>query len=256
VVLTPAIGGLSSAKAQEVSDADRDTARARFSLGVEAAQGGDWESARQMFDEAFALYPNPVILVNLASAQVQTGHLVEGAESYRTFLSMAETDERATPHIPTAREALASVVPRIPKVRLTLEDLGGDDVVLIDDRPISRPRLAAPIAVNPGDHRVTVQHDATVRGEASFSVPEGDVIEVTVPLTPASTTTAAEDYLVLEPTPPATRSSSRDQKWLYIGGAVGTAAVLAHVVTAIVVARGGGTKPVYSGGNWGVLEID
>src|SRR4051794_32606537 len=71
--------------ASEASPTETALARELVQRGVDAIHARRWEEARDDFSRAYQIIPRPEILLNLATAQAQTGHLVEAAESYRAF---------------------------------------------------------------------------------------------------------------------------------------------------------------------------
>jgi hypothetical protein len=147
-------------------------AREQFRDGVAAARTGRWWEALEAFTRSYELAPRPATLLNLAGAQVETGHLVEGAESYRRFLR--EADGRAAQRIPMAEAALAAVEPRIARVRVEIEGLLSRDVVSLDELPLSEAVLGEELPVNPGAHALRVERDGAEVGRAEFDVVEGE----------------------------------------------------------------------------------
>jgi hypothetical protein len=170
--------------------AETTLAREQFRSGVEAARSGRWWEALEAFTRAYELAPRPLTLLNLAGAQVETGNLVEGAESYRRFIREAEG--RAAEQIPAAREALAAVEPRIARVRLEITNLARRDVVELDDVALSGAVLGEELPVNPGEHIVRVARDDAEIGRESFRVDEGErrvePVRMQLPLAPVEPT--------------------------------------------------------------------
>jgi len=190
--LAVAGGGAERAAAQAPADpnvptaAETTLAREQFRAGVDAARSGRWWEALEAFTRAYELAPRPLTLLNLAGAQVETGHLVEGAESYRRFIREAEG--RAAEQVPAAEEALASVEPRIARVRLEISNLARRDLVELDDAPLSEAVLGAELPVNPGEHVVRVERAEQEIARESFSVEEGErrltPVQLELPLAP------------------------------------------------------------------------
>jgi len=174
IALVGALVSVPVAAAQEPAPtaAEVTLAREQFREGVAAARTGRWWEALEAFTRSYELAPRPATLLNLAGAQVETGHLVEGAESYRRFLRDAEG--RAAQRIPMAAAALAAVEPRIARVRVEIDDLLSRDVVTLDDLPLSEAVLGEELPVNPGAHAVRVERDGAEVGRAEFDVVEGE----------------------------------------------------------------------------------
>jgi len=166
--------------------AETTLAREQFRAGVDAARSGRWWEALEAFTRAYELAPRPLTLLNLAGAQVETGHLVEGAESYRRFIREAEG--RAAEQVPAAEEALASVEPRIARVRVEISNLARRDLVELDDAPLSEAVLGAELPVNPGEHVVRVERAEQEIARESFRVEEGErrltPVQLQLPLAP------------------------------------------------------------------------
>ncbi len=166
--------------------AETTLAREQFRAGVSAARSGRWWEALTAFSRAYELAPRPLTLLNLAGAQVETGQLVEGAESYRRFIR--EADGHAAEQIPAAQEALAAVEPRIARVRLEITNLARRDVVQLDEASLSEAVLGAELPVNPGEHVVLVRRQSEEIGRESFQVEEGErrtsPVRLQLPLAP------------------------------------------------------------------------
>lgn len=125
------------------------------------------------FSRAWQLVHRPRVLLNLATAQIRTGHLVEGAENYRLYLR--EAGEDADDRLATeARERLAEVERRTPQLTVLAPALGRDDTLTLDGTSLSRAVLSAPLPVDPGDHDVRVLRDGSVVTSGQITLGEGD----------------------------------------------------------------------------------
>jgi hypothetical protein len=165
--------------------ADDDPAQRLFGQGVAAARENRWSDAREAFARAYGLSERPVVLINLAAAEVRTGRLKEAAADYRRILQGDPSPETAA-----FRKAAADVLPaleaRIPRIRLHATGLDAADVVEIDGETISSDRLEEPHLVDPGAHVVFVKRSGAERSRVLFSVAEGEShdISVAAPLDP------------------------------------------------------------------------
>ena len=63
-----------------------EVARSLFREGVEAAQAGRWEEARQRFARVLSLRAAPLVRFNLAVASRNVGRFVEAIDQYRQFV--------------------------------------------------------------------------------------------------------------------------------------------------------------------------
>jgi hypothetical protein len=173
-------------------------ARQLFDEGLRAAREERWADALDAFERSHQLAPRPVTLMNLAGAQVRTGRLVAGTESYRRFLATATERELARYRAQVER-ALAAAEARIGRVELRIRGLGPDDEVNLDGVSISRTSLQMALPVDPGEHLVHVTRGGREVARSAFVVQEGqstavrmEILETPVP-TPAQVARAAGD---------------------------------------------------------------
>lgn len=261
----------SPASAQATSASERALARQAFRQGMEAARAERWEDARLAFARAWELVQRPSVLLNLATAQVHTGHLVEGAENYRRYVREAGDD--ADPQVVRgARRRLRQVEARTPRLTLLVTELRDGDQLMLDGAPVSRGVLSAPLPVNPGAHALRVMRDGEVVAQAEISLDEGaehslrlevpaparQITEVPAPdraARDATDTPARPGPLTPPPDPPDQDEGggALSSPWLWI--AVGL--VVAGGVTAgVVLTRDAGQSPFTGNVTPGFLEVE
>lgn len=146
-------------------------ARETFESGLRFAREGHWPEAREAFSQAYALSRRPPILINLASAQSETGALVEAGESYRRYLR--EATGRDARHKEAAEQALQELELRLPRARITVSGLLDTDEVRLDDRALPRAALDSALPLNPGEHLLIVRSGTVLLGQQAFSLREG-----------------------------------------------------------------------------------
>lgn len=103
--LSARVDALERASAATAQDRD---ARARFLEGVQAYDAGNYGAARDAFQRAYEIRPNPGVLVNLAWACVQSGH---ADEAERHFTDVLASSDATTTERERAKEGLASLHP-------------------------------------------------------------------------------------------------------------------------------------------------
>jgi hypothetical protein len=207
-------------------------ARELFEQGLEAARAEDWEQARDLFERSYRVVPRSSTLLNLASAQAETGQLVLAAESYRRFVAEAGADQSELAR--SAEDALADVEARLARVTISVEGLEADDELWLDEQVIGHGSLGIPLPLNPGDHVVTVARGGAAVGERSFTIGEGRSEDVTLELH-ASPANAAVDPIVA-PDPEVDddgEGSIWSSPWLWAG--VGFAVAAAVLIPILVV---------------------
>jgi hypothetical protein len=181
LALSVALALPATAVAQPEADPDaRDVsvARTEFRAGVQAARAGDWGAARDHFARSYAINPRASALFNLAGAQLQTGQLVEAAESYREYLG--RRTEATAANIAESERVLAELESRIPTVTLRVDDLADGDEVLLDDAVLNPLLLGQPMPLNPGEHRVAVRRAGDVIASETLRATEGARLEASL----------------------------------------------------------------------------
>jgi hypothetical protein len=165
-VTTPALAQ-DEPSAQEMA-----AARQLFRSGLGHARASRWEQARADFERSYETAPVPTTLLNLAGAQVETGRLVQGAESYRRFLAGA-TEGRAARYRDQAQSALGAVEARLAHITVEVEGAAANDDVRLDDDPLPHGSIGRSLAADPGEHVVSVVRSGGTIAEERFTLREG-----------------------------------------------------------------------------------
>ncbi len=225
--------------------AQSDEAREAFRQGVRAFRQDDFERARELFERAYELSERPSILVNLGSAQRQTGQLLQARESYRRFLELSD-DERLKGRV---RAELEEVEALIPQLRIRVENLAPSDVVTVDGQVLVD--LNAPFETNPGWREVRVTRGGRVVASVRVNVePEGrEEVSLTVPeLTDPREVAQQAQRAPREPDRAALHPEDENEGspvGLIVGVSVGVVAAAVAVVLAILLT--GGNEDPYQG---------
>jgi hypothetical protein len=141
-----------------------------YKSGHEKVRAGDWEGARDAFTRAYALYPQPVILVNLAGAEVQTGRLVQATEHYRQFLKNTAGLDPAEVEI--AKKTMANVEARLAHLKITVANTKPSDTIELDGHPLPRAALDVDYPADPGKHVVRIMRDGAEEARADVTLAE------------------------------------------------------------------------------------
>lgn len=194
----------------------RERSRAAFRQGVAELRARDWKGARASFEEAWALYPHPSILLNLGIARLETGDPVLAEQDLVRFLS---EDFGATPEeLAGAREALAQARTKIGTIRVVATPASAR--ILVDGRAISErvagegDGVVAEIRAKAGRHTVAVDADGHAREERAVDLAARTQIEVKVALAPLGTSAVP---------PPAEGPSGRTITGYGLAGLAGVA---------------------------------
>ncbi|MEO6419017.1 MAG: hypothetical protein ABIP39_06405 [Polyangiaceae bacterium] len=185
-----------SGQAQSPGTGEITLAREQFLRGVGAAQADRWNEALDAFTRANTLYPEPTILLNLAGAQMHTGHLVTACESYRRFLR--------SPNIPddqrmAAAHALDEATSKVAHLKISIRDGEPGDRVELDHVTVSSAALGEELPVDPGEHTVVLVRPAAAPIRSTFTLHTSETRVVTLATPPAAALTepAAKSHGVL-----------------------------------------------------------
>lgn len=176
VLLTSA---LFSGPASAQDSQRRVRARQLFQQGVDSARQENWAEAHAAFDEAYEQLPNPTILVNLAAAQKELGHLAESFHSYQFVL---RDEESSSSHRELATRQLAVLEPMVPRLNVAFEGWQPNDEVELDGQVLEDFDAAAAIRVNPGTHEVAVRREHQRVGITRVRVSLRETTTIRIPL--------------------------------------------------------------------------
>jgi len=144
--------------ADAVDDATRNTARKLGYAGVEAYQAGDYRTASEKLEKAYAVLRVPSLGLWSARALVKLGKWVEGAERYTQIgqLGASSGNEAVQKRARADAESeLAALTPKIPSITVQITGATLAEVsVQIDGAPIAQELLGEARPVNPGPHKV------------------------------------------------------------------------------------------------------
>jgi len=240
---------LEAAQAQEPSRAELAAARRLFRQGMRAGEQGNWEEAREAFAQAYEIAPRPRALLNLGSAQMQTGQLLEATETYQRFMAQV-TSGPDMEYRDGVEEELESLEERTPRVRIEAASLETGDRVHVDGSAVSNAILRVELPLNPGAHTFAIVRAGEELTREEVTLEEGE--QRTVALDAAAATlppvTLPEDEAddVLAPDDDDS-GGVLSSPWLWVG--IGAAVVVGVVIAIVVVATSGGADR--QSGNFG-----
>jgi hypothetical protein len=158
------------ASAQEADSATRDAARSLGLSGIDAYQAGDYISASNRLEKAYALINVPSLGLWSARALAKRNLLVEAAGRYFEVASLQVPQGDLVVQREAqveARRELEQLRPRIPQLVMRVEGAEGSKVALvIDGQAVAASVLGKPRLMNPGPHRVQA-HVGSVTKSAS-----------------------------------------------------------------------------------------
>jgi len=166
----------------------REKSRAAFRAGVAQLKAQDWKAARSSFEQAWALYPHPSILLNLGIARLRTDDPVLAEQDFVRFLS---EDFGSTPEeLAGAREALAEARTKIGTIRIVASPASAR--IVVDGKTIAervrseteREGIVAEVRAKAGKHSVAADADGYTAQERNVDLAAKGEIEVKLALAP------------------------------------------------------------------------
>ena len=194
--------------AADSKDDDASTARALFERGRALVREGSHKEACPVFEKSLALAPALGTELNLALCWVEVGRLVDAMRALEALIPKT-VEARQPQREAVAREAVAVLRARLPRLQLELGSLPPTTRVRIDDVEVD---TAKPVPIDPGPHRV----------EADGAIAE------TVHVVEGRVTTVALR---------ANRRWWQDRRRSWIVGGAGATILVAGAITGISVIR-------------------
>jgi hypothetical protein len=165
-----------AARAQPVSEADRQAARELFQQGYQLQQSGHYTEALDKFSRAQTVVSAPTNLLHIAECQAQLGLLVEAAETYRGLISLTlPADAPAAFRAAQTQGAaeIQQIEARVPKVRIEVVPVNPPGLaVTIDDQPMNTALVGVDRPIDPGPHKIAVVASGYGREEKTVVIRE------------------------------------------------------------------------------------
>jgi hypothetical protein len=176
-------------KAESESALDKKRSSAR-QLATDASgdyRMGRFQDAYDNFNRAFHLVGVPALGVWSARSLRQMNQLVEASERYREVLKKGVAADAPASHqaaLADARAELDELMPRIPNLKITLENAEAEDVeVQMDGEVVDSALVGAKQRVNPGTRKIVAKRgDEVVTKDIQLA--EGASEQITLPFKP------------------------------------------------------------------------
>ncbi|MFZ5895893.1 MAG: hypothetical protein ACOY0T_32860 [Myxococcota bacterium] len=236
-----------SASAQATTDEERAGAREAATAGAEAFDAGRYQEALVYFQKAESLVHALPHLLFTARAHERLGQLVAARETYLKI-----TREDLAPTAPkafrdardTARNELAALEPRVPRVSIVVQGAGDLPVrVQMNGQDVPAGLVGVPRPLDPGNYQFQAFAQGAQSTPTSLSLREGAKETVVLTLrgdlgdgSTAPGTTTAPLAAGAPPPAEAPASSSGSGSGLRIGGFIGIGVGVAGVVTGTIFA--------------------
>lgn len=201
-LLLAALVLLCQAPAAHAELSPQQRAQAIFREGNRLFDKKDYDNALSMFREAYRIYPNPKIQLNIALTLEAQGKEAGAAGYLERFL--LTVDEQAYPErVAAVRQKLTGLRQKLARVMITAPDSGRGAAVTLDGDPADPLPLRHALYHAPGTFTISVQKPGFQPVSRTVTVTAGQLraLEVDlIPLPQVPADPAAGD----QPTPPAT----------------------------------------------------
>lgn len=211
-----------TASADEPPKSDPVVAEALFKAARALVDAGDHAAGCPKFEASLALYPSASTMINIARCREHEGKLASAWAGYSRALAQSHTaqpTDRQRALDALARQAIAALEPRLPRLRIVVNKPPPGLTVLRDGQELPPAVLGEAIPADPGQHEVSVSAPG-YRGETrSVLLEEGKTATVEVSL----------QFVITSPTPAALPPRATDSTaptapaWAWISGAAGVA---------------------------------
>ena len=210
VVLSAALLAAGAGAQTAPDKAAKKAARTLAEAAQKSFDGGDYPGAITKLREAEKHVPAPTILRLRARAHEKLGQLVEAADAYRRAVDQKLPADAPAVFVTAQEEskkALASLEPRIPKVRIALSHPPEGTLVTLDGKPLAAASLGSPLPLDPGKHVVTIEPPGatTIRREIDLRESANEAVEVDLSPPPAPSlapSVSATPAMSVTPAPP------------------------------------------------------
>jgi len=181
------------------SDAESAAAKTLFDEGRKLAAEGNYDAACAKFEASLASVNGAGTRFNLADCEEHRRHY---ARAQTLFLEVAELAREAgqSEREQVARDRAAALEPKLSRLTVELQTPAVE--FELDGRPVNNEALVAPVAVEPGKHRVSAKRPGKEPWSSEINVPRaGLFVVVKVPrledatassVPPVAPTTAAQ----------------------------------------------------------------
>lgn len=159
-----------SGAAPQTSADPREQARKLVVQGAAEIKRGDYVKALAQFSQAYALYPSPKILFNMAQTYKELGRLVEALDGYERFLRTARK-RTSRGLLKVARGKVQALKGQVATLLVQVSEPGA--MIRIDGAEVGLSPMDIPYRVLPGRHLLVVSKKDFVTQTASVSLRHG-----------------------------------------------------------------------------------
>lgn len=185
--LAALVAAISSAAPEARAADDPAAAEVLFKKGRALVEAGDWAAGCPKFEASLALNPSASTMLNIARCHEHEGKLASAWADYTRALTLNNNEtrgeERRRKLEAVAREGIAALEPRLPKLRVHIAPAPTGLAVTLDDKELPIPALDEPLPVNPGAHTIRATAPGYRTEERPMTAQEGKSETIELALT-------------------------------------------------------------------------
>jgi tetratricopeptide (TPR) repeat protein len=190
------------ADTSSASDAQKQSARSHFKLGVDFYRERNYRAALIEFQRAYADSPHYKLLYNLGQASLELQEYASAIDYLTDYLKEGG-DEISAERKAEVEQTLRYLESRIAYVRIATNEAGAE--LYVDDTLVGKSPLQEPVRVGAGRHKFSAVREGQPPVERRIDVAAGDESEVRLDFQQALT------YEPLASAPPAPVDDSYDE---------------------------------------------
>jgi hypothetical protein len=227
-VARPAIAQTAPAPASPAprtpSPQDVGDARKHYDAGLQLTKDEAYDAALAEFERAFQIAPNYRILYNIGGIRRQLNDFAGALRAFERYLAEGGSSLPAD-RVAEVQQTIAVLRTRVGHVQVHVDVDAAD--VTVDDVPVGRSPIAAPLVINPGRRKVMATKAGSLPATTIVVVTGGETAKADLKLTPLTGATPQEPVA----TPPAQPSPGEEQDATTTTSASKTPMIVAWAVT-------------------------
>lgn len=207
-----------------------------FLDGRKAIDDGDWTTGCPKVRQSLELFAVANSHFTVAQCDEREGRISGALDHWERGVALV--DDRNDPRTKVAKDHIAVLEPRVPRIRVVVPPASASAVILMDGSELAASTLVAPLRVEPGKHVFVVRARGRQDFRREIKVGERErtefvanvgapIVSGPAPSATGSGTTAPPD----EPVPPSAPMHPRKVGGFVVGG-IGAASLLVSAGTA------------------------
>lgn len=206
-------------------------AQTLFIEGRQAIDANDWKTGCPKVRESLGLFAVANSHFTVAQCDERDGHMIAALEHWERGMALVDaTDPRA----PVAKDHIANIEPRVPRIRVVIPAASASATVWLDDMKLDPAALATPLRVDPGKHVFVVRAKGRQDNRREIVIAEKERTEFVANIGPVGTaglTPTASSSTSSSVAPPPTAPMHPRKVAGFVVGGVGVASLVVSAVT-------------------------